>query len=205
MLINNINIGDLWAQGVILIFGIIPAAMFLVDKDFSISRLIDLKENKDKFLKRFITCLLLGVGILVVLLLVGVFLMRVLGVESYMAANICLGLMAVLVLTIGIVEKVKFPYKGKVGLRKQTTTVEKKEKRVFEENSMIDRKNIKQDKGVEEVEKKQKPIQEKPIQEKPIQEKPIQEKPIQEKPIQEKPAKKKPAKKKDIDLGNETL
>jgi len=189
MLINKINIGELWAQGVMLIFAIIPAAMFLIEKDFSISRLIDLKENKDKFLKRFIACMFVGITILVVLLLIGLLLMRIWKIEPYLSANICLGIMAVLVLIIGIVEKVKFPYKGKTALRKQGPP--KPEKKISEMSLGAD--TFEKEKVVDEKKEEQIKTEKKEKVEKPM------------KPVKQKPVKEKPAKKKDIDIGNEML
>jgi len=180
MLINKINIGELWAPGVILIFAIIPAAMFLVEKDYSISRLIDLKENKDKFLQRFIVCMFIGISIVVILLLIGLILMRSFVLEPDISANICLWIMMVLILTIAVVEKVKFPYKGKVALRKQSPPiVEKAKERKNSKSEWLKKEVVKEEK----VEKKEKP----------------------EKEVKQKPVKEKPAKKKNSDIGNEML
>jgi len=183
MLINKINIGELWAQGVVLIFAIIPAAMFLIEKDYSISRLIDLKENKEKFLKRFIICMFVGISLVVVLLLVGVILMRGLALEPHVSANVCLAIMMALILIIAVVEKVKFPYKGKIALRKQGPPIVEKSKE--KKNSKADwlKKETVEEKPKEKNEKKE----------------------IKEKEVKEKPVKEKPAKKKNSDIGNEML
>lgn len=128
MLINKINIGELWSLGVLLIFAVIPAAMFLIEKDYSISRLIDLKENKEKFSKRFIISVFVGVFILVAVLLIEELLVKRFTMDAYMSANIGLMIMAGIILVFSIVEKVKFPYKGKIALRNQKPPKVKVEK-----------------------------------------------------------------------------
>ena len=186
MLLNKINIGELWSQGVLLIFAIIPSAMFLVDKDYSNSRLIDLKEHKEKFPVKFISCIFIAIAIVVFLLLEGFGLMRIFYMDAIVSMNISFMTLAVMIITAGVIEKAKFPYKGKIALR----------------NSGIKTQDVmKEDKFKEVIVESKSKKEAKP--EKEVKTNAVKEK--TEKEVKKKPVKEKPAKKKDIDLGNETL
>ncbi|MBP3284718.1 MAG: hypothetical protein J6M02_04390 [Clostridia bacterium] len=182
VLLTKINIGELWAQGVLMIFAVIPTAMFLIEKNYSDSRLSDLKENKEKFRRRCIACIFIAILTVIVLLLECFGLIRFFGVEPFLSVNICFITFYLLVLATGFIEKFKFPYKGKSGMRKPAAISVESQR----ENRSLSEKTPKKEK---EAEKERTSVKE--------------EKPI--KPIKEKPVKEKPAKKKDRDIGNEML
>ena len=183
MLINHINLNELWWQAILMIFAVIPGAMFLVSKDYTKSRLIDLKEDKDKFIKRFVICLFVSIGIVALILIEGLVGIR-LGLDNILSVNLCFGTFAGLILAIAIVEKVKFPYKGKMALRGTGAVAVNAE--TIEKEIIIEKTAEKEADDVKSVEEKQKIKEEK------------KEKTIKQKPVKEKPAKKK-------DIGNEML
>lgn len=116
MLINHVNLNELWWQALLMTIVIIPCAMFTISKDYTKSRLIDLKEDKDKFMKRTIICLFVAITI-VAFVVFCEFVSVKLGMEKLNSVNISFLTIAILIAGIAIVERIKFPYKGKMNLR----------------------------------------------------------------------------------------
>lgn len=158
MLINRVNLNELWLQAFLMTVIVIPCAMFTISKDYTKSRLIDLKEDKDKFIKRAIICLFVAI-VLVAFVVLGGFISLKLGMGETHSVNVSFLIITILIAGIAIVERVKFPYKGKMNLRGIS--------KIKDDSSLNDVLKDKELKEEKESAKNEKIKKEKPVKVKP--------------------------------------